>query len=259
MTPFTFLTRRALLRASTLANRQRINGGDPLLKGLNAPKGPGGDEVTPGLRWLTLRSDNDDKFAQPEGRWIGMAGQPTNVTFDSPALKGATTHVVLPGRDHREVSYHAEAFAQTWAFITGAPPRQTRIEPEAQVALDGSIGAAGMATSHVYRSPFPRSSFVVHFRPERLADADKAAKAVVSVVRPRGYFGVPRDRIELDGKPASGIPSGVAGVAASRLRLQDEPGRPVVGAYESGTIRERIAGRTWPAAENRLTVLELHD
>lgn len=296
-----------------------FNGGGPFLKGLNAPKGPNGDEVTPGVRWLTLRSDNHDKFAQPEGRWIGMAGQPTNVTFDSPALKGAT-NVVLPGRDHREVSYHAEAFAQTWAFITGAPPRQTRIEPEAQVVLDGQIGAPGpagpsnrglagatvevyavdaatgarqgaalhrqttgadgrwgpmltaptqslefvigapgMATSHVYRSPFPRSSFLVHFRPERLADADKAAKAVVGFVRPRGYFGVPRDRIELDGKPAPGIPSGVAGVAASRLRLQDEPGRPVVGAYESGAIRERIVGRTWPAAENRLTVLELHE
>ena len=235
-----------------------FNGAGPFLQQLNAPKGPAGDEVTPGVRWMTIRSDRNDKYAQPDGVWIGRRGQPTNITYDGPALKGAQ-NVVLPGRDHREVSYHAEAFAQTWAFVTGAPPRQTRIEPEAQVALDGSIGAAGMATSHVYRSPFPRSSFVVHFRPERLADADKAAKAVVSFVRPRGYFGVPRDRIELDGKPASGIPSGVAGVAASRLRLQDEPGRPVVGAYESGTIRERIVGRTWPAAENRLTVLELHD
>lgn len=296
-----------------------FNGGGPFLKGLNAPKGPNGDEVTPGVRWLTIRSDRNDKFAQPEGRWIGMAGKPTNVGFDSPALKGAT-NVVLPGRDHREVSYHAESFAQTWSFITGAPPRQTRIEPEAQVVLDGQIGAPGpsgpsnrglagatvevyavdpatgarqgaalhrqttgadgrwgpmlttptqplefviaapgMATSHVYRSPFPRSSFVVHFRPERLADADKAAKSVVSFVRPRGYFGLPRDRIELDGRPAPGIPEGVAGVAASRLRLQDAPGRPVAGDYQSGAIREHIVGRTWPAAENRITVLELHE
>lgn len=296
-----------------------FNGGGPFLRGLNAPKGSNGDEATPGVRWLTIRSDNNDKFAQPEGRWIGMPGRPTNVTFDSPALKGAT-NVVLPGRDHREVSYHAEAFAQTWAFLTGSAPRDTRIVPEAQVVLDGQIGAPGpagpsnrglagatvevfavdpatgarqgaalhrqtttadgrwgpmlttptqalefvisapgMATSHVYRSPFPRSSFVVHFRPERLADADKAARSVVSFVRPRGYFGVPRDRILLDGKPAPGIPEGVAGVAASRLRLADDPGRAVVGDYQSGAIRERIVGRTWPAAENRLTVLELHE
>lgn len=296
-----------------------FNGGGPFLRGLNAAKGPNGDEVTPGVRWMTLRSDKEDKFAQPEGRWIGMAGKPTNVTFDSPALKGAT-NVVLAGRDHREVSYHPEAFAQTWAFLTGAPPRQTTIEPEAQVVLDGQIGAPGpagpsnrglagasvevyavdaatgarlgaalhrqttgadgrwgpmvaaptqalefviaapgMATSHVYRSPFPRSSFIVHFRPERLADADKAATAVAVFARPRGYFGVPRDRIEFDGRVAApGIPEGVPGVAVSRLRLGDAPGRAIVGDFRSGSIHERIVGRTWPAAENRLTLLELH-
>ena len=309
------------VRADAAGNlNNEFHGAGPFLTGLNAPKGPAGDEVTPGVRWMTLRSDNNDKFAQPEGRWIGLAGKPTNVTFDGPALKGAT-NVVLPGRDHREVSYHAEAFAQTWAFITGQPPRSTAIQPLARVQLDGVVGAPGpagptnlglagatvevwavdaatgarqgtalhrkttgadgrwgpvevaptqalefviaapgQATMHVYRSAFPRSSRVVHFRPERLADADRAAQAVVSFTRPRGYFGLPRDRIELDGRnPPPGIPAGVAGVAVSRLRLDDAPGRTVVGAYESGVIRERVAGRTWPVGENRLVVLELHE
>ena len=297
-----------------------FNGAGPFLRGLNAPKGPQGDEVTPGVRWMTLRSDNNDKFAQPEGRWIGQPGKPTLVTFDGPALKGAH-NVVLPGRDHREVSYHPQAFAQTWAFITGQPPAHHRIEPESTVVLDGQIGAPGpagpsnlglagaevevyavdrdsgarlgpalhrkttgadgrwgplqtqptqalefvvaapgQATLHVYRSPFPRSSQLVHFRPERLADADKAAQSVLSLVRPRGYFGLPRDRIEFDGLlPAPGIPQGVAGVAASRLRLKVAPGRPVVADYTSGEIRERLVGRAWPARENRLVVLELHE
>lgn len=297
-----------------------FHGAGPFLSGLNAAKGPSGDEVTPGVRWMTLRSDNYDKFAQPEGRWIGLPGKPTNVTFDGPALKGARNEV-LPGRDHREVSYHPEAFARTYAFITGQPPRSNAVTPQARVQLDGVVGAPGpsgptnlglagatvevyavdaasgerqgpalhrkttgadgrwgplevsstqplefvvaapgQATMHVYRSPFPRSSRVVHFRPERLADADKAAQSVVSFTRPRGYFGLPRDRIELDGRnPAPGIPTGVAGVAASRLRLDDPAVRPVVGAYESGVIRERLVGRSWPVRENRLVVLELHD
>ena len=127
-------------------------------------------------------------------------------------------------------------------------------------ALEFVVSAPGMATLHVYRSPFPRSSTVVHFRPERLADADKGASAVAVFARPRGYFGVPRDRIEFDGRvPAPGIPEGVPGVAVSRLRLTDAPGRAIVGDYRSGAIHERIVGRTWPASENRLTLLELHE
>jgi triacylglycerol lipase len=296
-----------------------FNGAGPFLRGLNAPKGPNGDEVTPGVRWMTLRSDKFDKFAQPDGRWIGRPGQPTYVTAEGPALKGAR-NVVLPGRDHREVSYHPEAFAQTWQFITGQPPRSTAVEPEPRVVLDGMVDAGptgvtnlgtpgatvevhavdpatgarigtplhrqvtgadgrwgpmetvptqalefvvsapGHPTVHVYRSAFPRSSSVVHFRPERVTDADKAAQALVVFTRPRGYFGLPRDRIELDGtQPAPGIPAGVPGLAASRLRLDAATSRPVVGSFESGPIRERVVGRTWPLQDRHVTVLELHN
>jgi triacylglycerol lipase len=78
-------------------------------------------------------------------------------------------------------------------------------------------------------------------------------------VRPRGYFGLPRDRIVFDGRnPAPGIPQGVAGVASSRIALTDATSRPVVGEFQSGPISERVAGRVWPAADNHLTTLELH-
>jgi len=40
-----------------------FNGTGPFLSALNAPKGPNGDEVTPGLKWMTIRSDNNDKSA----------------------------------------------------------------------------------------------------------------------------------------------------------------------------------------------------
>ena len=296
-----------------------FNGAGPFLTALNAPKGANGDEVTPGVRWMTIRSDNNDKFAQPDGVWIGAKGTPTHVSFDGPALKGAT-NVVLPGRDHREVSYHAEAFAQAYRFITGREPATPLITPESHVVLDGVVTASGpggptnlplegagvqvyrtdaatgerlgvplvnvtvgadgrwgplttdagtplefvvsapgYATHHVYRSPFARSSSVVHLRPERLQEADRSAGAVVTLVRPRGYFGLPRDQIVFDNQnPAPGIPSGVAGVASSKLTLGDATSRTVVGDYKSGPIAERVVGRSWPAAGNQLTTLELH-
>jgi triacylglycerol lipase len=296
-----------------------FNGAGPFLAGLNAPKGANGDEVTPGVQWMTIRSDNNDKFAQPDGVWIGAKGTPTNVTFEGPALKGAT-NVVLPGRDHREVSYHTEAFAQAYRFITGREPATTTITPESRVVLDGLVtasgpggptnlplvgatvevyatdaatgerrgaallkttvgadgrwgplatdantalefvvSAAGYTTNHVYRSPFARSSALVHLRPEQLQDKDRSAPSVISFVRPRGYFGLPRDQIVFDNQnPAPGIPSGVAGLASSKLTLSSAASRAVSGDYKSGVIAERVVGRSWPAAENHLATLELH-
>ena len=304
-----------------------FNGTGPFLAGLNAPKGPNGDEVTPGPKWMTLRSDNNDKFAQPDGVWIGAKGTPTNVTFDGPALKGADNRV-LPGRDHREVSYHPEAFAVAYQFVTGQAPATaggpgtaaTHVLPQSQVTLSGKltgvtaagptnlplaggqvtvyavdaatgvrrgaplwdaspnaegrwgpvvtdnrtalefvVQAPGFAVAHIYRAAFARSSDIVNLRPERLADADKGAAAVVSLIRPRAYFGLPRDTILLDGQPAPGIPPGVAGVASSKIKPDGASGRTVVGAFQSGVIQERVAGLTWPAASNHLTVLELHE
>jgi triacylglycerol lipase len=295
-----------------------FNGVGPFLVGLNAPKGPNGDEATPGVRWMTLRSDNNDKFAQPDGVWIGAKGKPTNVSFDGPALKGAK-NLVLPNRDHREVSFHPEAFAQTYEFIAARAPSTLAIVAESRPVLDGRlsgigpggpdnlplvgallevyavdagtgarlgaarhrkqigadgrwgpfaadgatayefvISAPGYATTHVYRSPFARSSSIVNLRAERLAEADKNAAAVVSLTRPRGYFGVPRDRVTLDGTtPAPGIPPGVAGVSSSKLKLESGAGRPAAAEFASGPIQERIVGVAWPAAENRVVLLEL--
>jgi triacylglycerol lipase len=50
------------------------------------------------------------------------------------------------------------------------------------------------------------------------------------------------------------VPAGVAGVAQSKLKLAAGPVRPVVAEFNG----ERIVGRAWPAAENRLVLIELH-
>ncbi|CAM5780325.1 alpha/beta fold hydrolase [Rhizobacter fulvus] len=302
----------------TRAPNGEFNGAGAFLTGLNAPKGPNGDEVTPDVKWMTIRSDNNDKFAQPDGVWIGAKGVPTHVTAEGPALKGAE-NVVIAGIDHRETAYSAKAFEQMFRFVTGKPPVSLAITPETRVVLDGRVSgylgyapqgvvptnlplvgatleiyatnpatgerlggpvhrktigadgqwgpfdadpqaryefvlaAPGYATTHIYRSPFPRSSAVVNLRVEKILDTDKDAAAVVIMTRPRGYFGLPRDQISLDGKAPPGVAQGVAGVASSKLKLTDGASRAVVGVFND----ERVVGRTWPVANNELSYLEL--
>lgn len=287
-----------------------FNGAGPFLTALNAPQGPRELEVAPGPRWLTLRSDDNDKYAQPDGGWIGKPGMATHVGPDGPALRGAM-NVVLPGLDHREVAFHPRAFEQIWQFVTGHSPVRLAIVPESAPTLDGRISqpgtnlpmagvtvevyevaprtgerlggpvhvhttgadgrwgpmvarsdapyefvlsAPGFATTHVYRSAFPRSTDLVHMRPLRLSEADRNAGSVVLMTRPRGYFDVRRDRMSLDGMVPPGVPLGTAAVSESKLLLPRGPVRTVIAEFNG----ERIAVRSWPASENRVVVAELH-
>ncbi len=296
-------------------------GTGPFLSALNAPKNAAGDEVTGPVKWMTLRSDNNDKFAQPDGVWIGARGTATNVGFDGPALKGAH-NVVLPRVDHRETSFSPAAYDAMHRFITGQAPRTLAITAQAPVVLNGKItglgvsptdpatgnetnnlplpgaqltvyatdpatgerrGAAvhsrtvgadglwgpftaqpgvahefvisapGYATTHIYRSPFPRGSELIHLRAERIAAADRSAKSIVTFTRPRGYFDAVRDTLSFDGKAPPGVPPTGAGVSSSKLLLTQDSPRPIAAEFNG----EKITGRTWPAAENHLVILEL--
>lgn len=123
--------------------------------------------MTGPVKWLTLRSDNNDKFAQPDGLWIGAKGTPTNVTFDGPALKGAT-NTVLPRVDHRETSFSPAAFDATYRFITGKAPQTTAVQPQAPVVLNGKITGLGLrptdAASGNYANnlPLPGAQLAVY-------------------------------------------------------------------------------------------------
>ena len=96
---------------------------------------------------------------------------------------------------------------------------------------------------------------MVHLRAARpLTDADRAAGGVLLMARPRGYFGVPRDAVFLDGRVPPEVPRGGARVSVATVRLPAaELGRPVVALFNE----ERIAARAWPSAENRIAVAEL--
>jgi hypothetical protein len=117
------------------------------------------------------------------------------------------------------------------------------------------VQAPGYATTHIYRSPFARSSQIIHMRPERMAHADKAAQAVVSLTRPRGYFDADRDTMSFDGKSdLPGITKGTsAGNSNVRLRLSDTIQRSISAEFNG----EKLIGLTWPAAQGHTSVLEL--
>ena len=117
------------------------------------------------------------------------------------------------------------------------------------------LTAAGSTTTHFYRSPFPRSSDVVHLRAARaLGPADAGAGCVILMSRPRGYFGLPRDIVLFDGKEPTDVKPGVPTDSLTTLRLSAaEAGRPVAGLFNL----ERIVARAWPASENRIAVAEL--
>jgi triacylglycerol lipase len=304
-----------------LPDGSEFAGAGPFLKMLNQPKNAAGDEVTGPVKWLTIRSDNNDKFAQPDGMWLGKKGLPTGITATGPELKGAT-NVVIPRIDHRETAYSPAAFAAAYQFLTGHAPATTAVTPEANVVLRGKvtglgvsstdpksgnfrnnlplpgarldiyatdpatgerrggpaysgavgadgqwgpfttqpgtpyefvIAAPGYATTHIYRSPFPRSSDIVNLQPDRIADADRDAAAIVSMTRPRGYLDPTRDTMSFDGRspPPGALPG--AGVASSKIKLTSTQPRPVVAEFNG----ERVTGRVWPAAQGELTLLEL--
>ena len=138
---------------------------------------------------------------------------------------------------------------------TGADGRWGPAQVEPTWYLEIVLTAAGSPTTHIYRSPFPRSSDVVHLRPARpLGPADAGAGAVVLMARPRGYFGLPRDVVLIDGKEPRDVKSGVPTNSTATLRLAaEEVGRPVVAIFNT----ERIVTRAWPASENRIAVAEL--
>lgn len=121
-----------------------FNGASPFMRDLNSTP----DEVLPGIAFTTIRSDREDKYAQPDGRYLGQPGVATGVSFDAPDLKGATK-IVLPGVDHRETGFCPAAFAAIHQAITGKSPESLDIAPEPRPMLTGKVSGfeAGAATN----------------------------------------------------------------------------------------------------------------
>jgi pimeloyl-ACP methyl ester carboxylesterase len=178
-----------------------------------------------------------------------VTGTPGGVVTNRP-VSGATVEIYRVSADTGE-----RIGGPIHSSQTGADGRWGPAQVEPSWYLEIVLASAGSPTTHLYRSPFPRSSDVVHLRAARpLGPADAGAGAVVVMSRPRGYFGLPRDVVLIDGKEPSDVKSGVPTDSAATLRLAaEEVGRPVPTMFNT----ERIVVRAWPASENRIAVAEL--
>ncbi len=273
-----------------------FNGASAFMQQLNA----GPNEVVAGVKFYTLRSDRYDKYAQPDGRFLGLPGFATGVTYDGPALKGAIRNVVLPGVDHREASYSPAAFALTYEFITGHKPATIAIRREDRPVLSGRItgltagaynnigvdgaklaiyrvnhatgartggavyvkstGAAGawgpfaadpnayyefevtvagQPVTHIYRSPFPRGSSVIHLRPAETV-TNPTDGSVVILSRPRGYFDID-DTLRFDGARPPFSTDPVPNEASVTLRVPF-----AVKSHVARYQNEVLGLRNWP-------------
>ena len=236
-----------------------------------------------GPEWMTIRSDNNDKFAQPDGVWIGARGTPTDVSLRGPGAEGRRER-----RDRRHRPPRDRVLPAGLRADVALPHRQRagdarRSRPKTRVVLDGKVSGLGLnnrrrATCrttcrwparrsrsmrsirppasaaaravHARRSaptacgarspptrrrryefvvqrarlsrrptstasPFPRSTRSSTCAPNACRCRPGRA-AIVMLTRPRGYFGLPRDRIALDGKAAARRAARRAGVSASR-------------------------------------------
>jgi hypothetical protein len=181
-----------------------------------------------------------------DGRVTGFRGNdPTNLP-----LSGASVEVYEVSRQTGErlgPAVHAKT--------VGADGQWGPFAAKPDAHYEFVLRADGFAVTHLYRSPFPRGSSIVHMRPARLSEADRAAGgSLVAMSRPRGYFGVGRDRMSLDGlSPPPGVPSGVPGVTLPRTRVAGDA-RAVVAEFNG----ERIVVRSWPVQENHAVIAEFH-
>ncbi|WP_206455899.1 alpha/beta fold hydrolase [Aurantimonas marina] len=109
------------------------NGAGRFLTALNQPP-----EVPDNIPVTVIRSDRFDLYAQPDGRFLGLAGQATGVSYDAPDLDGADT-IVIDGADHRETATAPEAFIEIYRAVTGQVPATLDIEPNDSPSIAGEI------------------------------------------------------------------------------------------------------------------------
>jgi pimeloyl-ACP methyl ester carboxylesterase len=186
---------------------------------------------------------------EEEVRLSGLVtGTPGGVQTNRP-VAGASVEIYRVSPDSGERIGGAVHSSQT-----GEDGRWGPAQVDPSWYLEIVLTSAGSTTTHFYRSPFPRSSDIVHLRAARPGPADAGAGAIVIMSRPRGYFGIPRDVVLFDGKEPADVKAGVPGDSVTTLRLSAaEGGRAVSGLFNE----ERIVARAWPAAENRIAVAEL--
>jgi hypothetical protein len=232
----------------------------PSLRGATNILLPGLDHREIAYHWRAFR----EQFRFIAGR------EPATLTVPAearPVLNGLVTNLVAGAATNQPVAGAVvEIFrtdATTGARIgeaihrreTGADGAWGPVTVQSDWTLEIVLAAPGHPIAHYFRSPFPRSTEVLHLRPPApLTDADRGAASLTRLTRPRGYFAWPRDVVLLDGREVAERREGVASLAVANLRLPAERvGTPIAGVFN----QEGVAGRLLPLSENRIALLEM--
>ena len=156
--------------------------------------------------------------------------------------RGGPAHSVTTGADGRWGPFTADPTA-FYEFV---------VSEKGGTSFHGEKGGTSL---HYYRSPFPRSSRVIHLRlaPLSAFGMEDCAGAGVFMTRPRGYLGHGRDEFSLDGEVPEGVREGVP-ADSTASRCFPAGSRSVATSFDD----ERIVVRTHPTAEGHLAIAEFH-
>jgi triacylglycerol lipase len=171
-------------------------------------------------------------------------GAPTNLPLAGAVLE---IYEVDPASGQRlgPAAYQRTTFADgNW----GPFPAKPTAYYEFVVTTDG------YPTTHIYRTPFPRSSAYIHLRLKPLSDREKGSGSLISLFRPRGYLGHGRDIFLIDGKVPPGVNEGVPGIAEGKMRFEPGPLRPVRVVLN----QEAVTVLTHPLEAGHIVIAEFH-
>ncbi len=171
-------------------------------------------------------------------------GAPTNLPV---AGAKVAVYEVDPGSGERRGGPAHQA-------TTGPDGRWGPFTAKPTATYEWEIVAAGYPTTHVYRSPFPRSSRTVHYQLAPLNKKFEGAGSIVTLSRPRGYLGHGRDTFLLDGAVPEGVNAGVPGTSAATKVFPAGPARSVPVVLNE----EHLTVRTFPLAEGHVVIAEFH-
>ena len=163
---------KGIVISDTMLVGSEFNGAAPFLKALNA----GPDDLIAGVEMMAIRSDKNDKYAQPDGRFIGPPGKPTGVGFDATELRGAR-NVILDGVDHREMAFHKLAFAAQYEHIAGKAAGQLFIAQEPKPVLNGKVTGIADGALHQPRGRRRRGRDLRGRRQDRRAQ-ERASRCI---------------------------------------------------------------------------------
>ena len=174
------------------------------------------------------------------GRVTGVVGD----TVDQQAGRGRQ------GRDLRRRSRHRRPQGRGAAEQNHGRGRRLGAAADRQrrPRWSSSWPRPDQLVTHIYRSPFPRSFGLLDLRPALASEGKGEAAAIVTMNRPRGYFGLPRDVILIDGKTPDGIPPGVPAIWRLPVKFATLEDRPIVCEFNL----ERIVARQWPLKDKHI-------